>query len=245
MRLRWESGDPGEVARRLAAVFGMAPPDAGPGPAEFRLRNAVGEVAPAGGRGAAGDLLVVLDEGPVDAVEGSIGLVEDPGAVEGRIGAIAGPGGASRDETATASATLVGIGIATVDMERFAADRGWAITRAADDDLLGARAASALMSAPASGSVHRPAILLLEPNTEGRIAASLARRGEGPAVLYLRPAAGTEDARAELSRQGCRPTPIVPGPFGPAFAIGRVTWGPHLVIVGLDVTAGPARTIAP
>jgi len=224
MRLRWESADPDKVAACLAAVLGVERSAVPPAPARFRLRNATIEVATAD-RGAilarrtSGDSLVVLDERCDAAV-----LPDD----------------------ATSDVMLVAIGIATVDTERFASERGWRLAAAADDDLLGAMATAAATSGTARDIVAGPpGIVLLEPSTEGRIAASLARRGEGPAVLYLRTTRGIDDARAELSRRGCRPTPVATGPFGRACAVGGSAWGPHLVIVDSGVLAGPARTIAP
>lgn len=73
---------------------------------------------------------------------------------------------------------LVGVGWATVDIERTLADLAVADARAThDDELLGARAWRV-----DGGPVG---LLLLEPVTEGRIAAALARRGEGIAALYV------------------------------------------------------------
>jgi hypothetical protein len=60
------------------------------------------------------------------------------------------------------------------------------------------------------GAAGDPSLVVLEPDTEGRLAASLARFGEGVAVAYLgagRPPGGT----------------LVRG--GPA-------WGPHAVVLG-------------
>ncbi len=78
------------------------------------------------------------------------------------------------------------------------------------------------------------ATLLLEPDTEGRIAASLARHGEGPAVLYVGLAVpAVTAARARLARLGVR-VASGPGPFGPEVAItGTPSSGPTLVIVPL------------
>ena len=235
MRLRWESGEPDEAARRLAAVVGPAQPvaagggaaDAGPAasqrvahdPAEFRLRNAVIEVSATGARDATADRLIVIDERP-----------DGRAAATGTVG--------------TAAVTLVGIGIATVDIERFAAERDWRMAAAMDDTLLGATAA-VTSGAKEDMPAATPSIVLLEPNTEGRIAASLARHGEGPAVVYLWPESGIDDARAEVGRRGYRPTPIATGPFGRAFAIGGGAWGPHLVVVESGVLCDPARIRAP
>ncbi len=113
---------------------------------------------------------------------------------------------------------LVGIGWATVDIERTLADLAVATAHATDDDeLLGARAWRV------DGSPV--ALLLLEPVTEGRLAAALARRGEGIAALYL-----VADTPLEGS---LRPTAVgVPGRLMPQ----ERPWGPFLI----RVDPGPA-----
>jgi hypothetical protein len=100
---------------------------------------------------------------------------------------------------------------ATVDLERALTDLGaeHAATEAAVvDPLLGARV---LVVTAGDGG---PDIALAEPSTEGRLAAVLARHGEGPAGRYLAVAIGLETvhawadaAQVEISR------PAV-GPFG-------------------------------
>jgi hypothetical protein len=84
-------------------------------------------------------------------------------------------------------------------------------------------------------------VVLLEPNTEGRLAATLARVGEGPAALYLQPVHATlARIRDELRRAG-RPTSVIgEGPFGrQALVLGRPAWGPHVLLV--DTAATIAR----
>jgi hypothetical protein len=74
---------------------------------------------------------------------------------------------------------LIALGWATVDIERAAsAFPGTTFAKAPPDELLGARA---WLTEPTSAT----RIVLLEPATEGRLAAFLARNGEGPAALYL------------------------------------------------------------
>jgi hypothetical protein len=85
---------------------------------------------------------------------------------------------------------------------------------------------------------RRPAILLLEPATEGRLAATLARAGEGPAALYLM-AGGGGLARlaSDVGAPGGRPI-VLPGPLGPALLLsGGAPWGPHLLVVSQSPTA--------
>lgn len=117
---------------------------------------------------------------------------------------------------------LAGIGWATVDAERaqrelddrlgsgeHGAPASWLPLRR--DPSLGARAwlRSAVHSSHGLPS-GAPALVLLEPDTEGRIAASLARFGEGVAVIYL------GDGPAGAGR-------LLPG---------GGMWGPHVVLVG-------------
>jgi hypothetical protein len=84
-------------------------------------------------------------------------------------------------------------------------------------------------------------LLLLEPDTEGRIAAALARHGEGPAALYVAlPAAAIAAARPRLARLGVRVVRGA-GPFGPEMALaGPPPSGPTVVVLRL---AGPATEV--
>jgi hypothetical protein len=121
--------------------------------------------------------------------------------------------------------TLVGIGWATVELDRAEAELsaalgvdegGW--EDAPRDALLGASARIARLSEPAL------AVVLLEPDTEGRLAATLARSGEGAAVAYVAaPAAPFEGI--VLSRAAA--TPLGRG----RLLVGGRAWGPHLVVV--------------
>lgn len=105
---------------------------------------------------------------------------------------------------------LLGVGWATVDLERAVAEL--AAVRPGlgppmplpDDRLLGARA------------VGLGVLVLLEPAREGRLAASLARHGEGPAVLYLAAAVGGAATAADT-------------PFGPGVLLAGPATGPHVV----------------
>ncbi len=99
---------------------------------------------------------------------------------------------------APASTTVAAIGWSTVDLDRAERDLGLAFRDAAPDVILGAR------SRIASGALAVP-LVLLEPTTEGRLAASLARLGEGPVVSWL---VGIEGAA------GPRLSPPSMGPFG-------------------------------
>lgn len=115
---------------------------------------------------------------------------------------------------------LAGIGWATVDAERaqheldarLGPEDGGAATSwtpIALDPALGASAWLRSAGEAESSAVPRPALVLLEPDTEGRIAASLARFGEGVAVIYLGD-----------------------GPVGAGRLLrGGGMWGPHVVRV--------------
>jgi hypothetical protein len=93
---------------------------------------------------------------------------------------------ASLEGSALEGATLVAIGWATVEIERaereleVAIGDGGSWAEAPRDALLGARAA--VYRSIATG---RPLVVALEPDTEGRLAASLARHGEGVAATYV------------------------------------------------------------
>jgi len=118
---------------------------------------------------------------------------------------------------------IVGIGWATVELDR--AERelsGVAKFEAAPrDSALGAAARRSPIA-----ERTRPAVVLLEPDTEGLLAAALARFGEGVEVVYLGP----------LAREDIDDTPRLgpprPGPLGPArLVIGRPPWGPHALVL--------------
>jgi hypothetical protein len=121
---------------------------------------------------------------------------------------------------------VVGVGWASVELDR--AERELAaiatFTPVPRDATLGATARRSPL-----GDRPRPAIILLEPDTEGLLAAALARFGEGVRAVYLGP----------LDRADVDDTPNLgpsrPGPMGPArLVLGRARWGPHaLVLAGV------------
>lgn len=124
-------------------------------------------------------------------------------------------------------AAIVALGLATVDAERAMADAGdgpWEVLPR--DSLLGATVRRRPLRV---GAANAPEVLLLEPDTEGRLAASLARFGEGLAVVYVRPARAP--IRGEW-RSGA-------GPLGRSHLLPGPSWGPFVVV--LD----PAATIEP
>jgi hypothetical protein len=110
-------------------------------------------------------------------------------------------------------ARLVAVGWATVDLERTVAGlpEPSAVGPATEEPSLGARA-----RVVRAGPV---ALVLLEPSTEGRLAAALARRGEGIVCLYV---------AGEVPGTGGRPTAI--GSSGRILPHDR-PWGPFVILV--------------
>jgi hypothetical protein len=121
---------------------------------------------------------------------------------------------ASERDPTLAEVPIVAIGWATVDHERAMAELDAAVGADAEPWLAlprdAAMGASARVRSLGEGA---PTLVVLEPDTEGGLAASLVRFGEGVAVVYLDAASG-----AAAAIQGRR----VPG--GPA-------WGPHVVVL--------------
>lgn len=102
----------------------------------------------------------------------------------------------SPSATAPRGPRLAALGWATVDAERLAAALGKPLTDEAHDD----PALGATGHGIASASLP---LVLLEPATEGRIAAALARLGEGPVALYLEGATlGPDDDATPVTRTG-------------------------------------------
>jgi len=112
-----------------------------------------------------------------------------------------------------------------------------------DDTLLGARCRVVTLG------VGEREVLLLEPATEGRIAASLARFGEGPIAEYL---IVPHDRFGDLVRDAVEAGLVLSaeaaGPFGrQRLVVGGQPWGAHLCVAqsaGADGAAG-AATIGP
>jgi hypothetical protein len=136
---------------------------------------------------------------------------------------------------------------ATVDLERALRERGRSpddATAALVDPLLGARVVviegddhsrgDAAGDEPGGDDPDGAAIALAEPTSEGRLAASLARNGEGPAGRYLALAAGDtiEAYRQRAHAAGVAISRVEPGPFGRSvLLLGRHVAGPHVIVV--------------
>src|SRR5215207_6975640 len=122
----------------------------------------------------------------MDRAGGSAGLVADATSIVRET--------AARDPW-LAGHDLSGIGWATVELERAADELSQAFARAGlpapawtpgpREELLGATSWVSREWWPAPAGGPGPAIVLLEPDTEGRLAATLARFGEGVGAVYL------------------------------------------------------------
>ncbi len=137
---------------------------------------------------------------------------------------------------ASSSVQFLALGWATVDLERAAATWPGVRWRAAPrDPSLGARALVGRAGTRADvAGAEAVTLVLLEPDTEGRVAASLARHGEGPAALYLRvPPDAIAAIAARLARLGVRFV-TGSGPFGPEWTVA----GSHPSTPTVTVVAG-------
>jgi hypothetical protein len=121
-------------------------------------------------------------------------------------------------------ARIVGIGWATVELERAAQAFGPPGTwqPAVRDATLGAASWIAL----GRDRDREPAIVLLEPDTEGRLAAFLVRHGEGVAAVYVA-LPDTSAAVADHLRLGA----LAPGPLGFARPLRRGADAPAILVV--------------
>jgi hypothetical protein len=224
-RLTWQVPDPAVFAPALAARLDIAAqPGAGLasgawtidlGSARLEIRSWLRESAAdhplPGGR-------LVLEPVP-----GGEPTPEEEGGRDevGEVGSGTGPRGLR----------LAGLGWATVELDRAADELGMWLGDAAAPDaidpLLGARA-----RVRAAGGLPGDTVLLLEPSTEGRLAATLARDGEGPAALYLQPVEGLRAWAAAARARGLTLSARRVGPLGGSVLVaGGPLAGPHLVIV--------------
>ena len=134
------------------------------------------------------------------------------------------------------SLTPIALGWATVDLDRAEHTFRDALVGSTvasedmpDDILLGARCRLIRTDVPGVAMV-----LLLEPFTEGRLAATLARHGEGPAAIWL-----CEDpARASVAIAAAASVPVVrrsrsaQGPFGTeVLLLDGARAGPYRILV--------------
>ena len=133
---------------------------------------------------------------------------------------------------------------ATVDLERALADLGGggsegaapelgSAARQSMDPLLGARV---VVVTDDDGTL----IAVAEPSTEGRLAAVLARQGEGPAGRYVRAPVGIAALRPLAAAAGVTLSAPADGPFGPSVLVAAGPIGAPIVVL-VDPAAVPSR----
>jgi hypothetical protein len=145
------------------------------------------------------------------------------------------PGGLARAAPAELPPlALAGVGWATVELDRAETELAeWLAGEAPDpaddvaDPILGARARLRV-----ADGLPGEEIVLLEPTTEGRVAGSLVRDGEGPCALYVHPAGGLDAWLQRARERGVGTSPVEAGPFGRSVLVaGGPVAGPHLLVV--------------
>lgn len=139
-----------------------------------------------------------------------------------------------------AGAVALGAIWATVDLERALRDLGLESGRAAsavEDPLLGARVVRVAGLGAEAGETP---VALAEPSTEGRLAAFLARNGEGAAGRYVGVPLAIGEITARAAAAGVSISRPVPGPFGREVLVldGR-RGAAHVILV--EVAAVPSR----
>jgi hypothetical protein len=159
---------------------------------------------------------------PSATLDRFLALRSDPAGTRRALAILAGPAAPPRSV----------LGWGTVDAERLAATWSATLRALPADEQLGARAWLIADGLPAEAGERT---ILLEPSTEGRLAATLARFGEGPAALYVR----TPLAPRALRAAGLVLATARAGPLGrQALVVDEGRFGPHLVAVlpGMAVT---------
>jgi hypothetical protein len=222
-RLTWQAADPAALAADLGRRLGAAAAPGGiaEGAWVIPLGRAELEVRP------------WRREAPGDEPQAAGRLVFEP--VEG---------GEPQPSPDRPPLELVGVGWSTVQLDRAEGElEAWLGPSApgggaelVSEPHLGARTRTRLAPGLPGG-----ALVFAEPVTEGRLAASLARDGEGPCALYLRPADGLASWLRDARPRGVPVTPTRRGPFGASVLLaGGAVAGPHVVVVD-----DPARSSAP
>ena len=240
-RLTWQAADPAALGAELAVRLG-------PG--------ATARVDPTGAR------VIRLGDGDLELVPWQRETADDHPRPAGRLvfepvdhadgePETMGDGAAGGATLALASPAfrLAGVGWATVELDRAEAElETWLdpVARDATDGTpephLGART-----RARRSPGLPGEVLVLAEPVAEGRLAASLARDGEGPCALYLEPAEGLRAWRTAAATRGVVTSAVRPGPLGPSVLLPGAPSGPHLIVVDrpqASSSAAPGGTIA-
>ena len=160
-------------------------------------------------------------------------VADDAVRGEGRLVLVPGRGRSGRgSQDSDGDLCVLGLGWATVDTERSATEFVKALdlpgtaTSVDRDRLVGAYAHQLVDERFPGGR-----LVILEPSTEGRLAATLARDGEGPAVLYLGAFDGLDAWLAHARTLGVVVSRPDGGPLGRSVLIlGGAPAGPHLVV---------------
>jgi len=115
---------------------------------------------------------------------------------------------------------IIALAWATVDTDR-------AVDELRAHGPFGAALSEPLLGASCRVGRRAPVRLaIVEPSTEGRLTASLARHDEGPVALWATTTGGSD-------LEGVRLSTAANGPFGPErLVLGSPPWGPHLLVIG-------------
>jgi hypothetical protein len=219
-RLTWQAQDPSALAAELAhrLEVPVRPGGLAPGARLLSLGTAVLEVRS------------WIREGPDDRPRTAGRLMLEP-VPDGEPSPVPGAGD---------PILLVGLGWATVELDRAEAEldmwlgprlAGSALGRPEDESL------GAWVRVRGEGGLPGSCTVLLEPSTEGRLAASLARDGEGPCALYLWPKVGLEPWLGEATARGVTTGVLRDGPFGSQVLLAGSPSGPHVILVASQTPA--------
>lgn len=226
--LTWQAADPDALVEDLAQRLHLSAVRVGGTAWQFDLGGEALNVVP------------WRREGPADQPTIDGRLVFEP--IEG--------GGVLPALVDDAPLVLAGVAWATVELDRAEEeldpwlsplDTGLGDGDAPPDPHLGA-----IVRRRRSAALPGGALLLAEPSTEGRLAASLARDSEGPCALYLRPSLGLSAWVQAARSRGVKVSARRPGPLGQAVRLpGRAFAGPHLIVVEPPNAQPRPSTIAP
>lgn len=213
-RLTWQAEDPAKLAARLGRQLGtpIAPDPQAPGSFVLDLGMATVEIV--------GWQREATTDEPLEGGR----LVFEPL-----------PGGTATPRIESLpDLLLAGVGWATVELDRAESELAdWLAGQAADpdDDVSDAHLGARARVRDADG-LPGDTMVLLEPTTEGRVAASLVRDGEGPCALYLWAPLGIDVWIAGAKERGETVSARAAGPFGESVLVpGPAAAGPHLVVV--------------
>ncbi len=260
-RLTWQAADPGTLAADLGRRLDLTPSRLAGPPAGFAIRLGDADL----------ELVPWHPEGPGDRPQagGRLVLEPIPGGIPDRRDPIANVPG--REPDTGGPLALAGIAWATVELDRAASElAAWLMPpqpRAAGDGSAepGTDQAphglpptdphlGALTRVLGSSGLPGEVVVLAEPSTEGAVAASLARHGEGPFAIYLRATAGLDAWVAAARSRGVTVSPRRRGPLGPSVRVSGREAGldaitaPQIIVVdapSLGSGSTPGGTINP